>query len=140
MLTAARRKRTQITQDDVVNELRRCGFANIKKYAKWDDDGMTLEPSEELDDEDSAAVASVTSRKNQLGESTVSFKMHDKVKSLELLARHLGMLNDKLIHGGEVKVEHTTYDYSKIDPKKLREMHDTLKKAKVNGNPDPKTT
>lgn len=99
---AKRSDRTEITQDRVLQELARIGFADIRKAVAWgsapdgaiDDEGapaeypVELKPSSEVDDETAAAISEIS-----LTAQGVKLKMHDKLSALEKLARHLGMLN-----------------------------------------------
>lgn len=109
----AREKRTEITQDKVIQELAKIGFENIKDFAAfrtektvvgYQDDGepiigykpiIDIKPSDEVD---GAAIQQVS----LTDKGTLSFKLQDKVKALELIGRHLGMWNDKLDLTGRV--------------------------------------
>ncbi|MFV1536942.1 terminase small subunit [Phaeobacter sp. JH204B] len=96
-----RSDRTEITQDRVLQELARIGFADIRKAVAWgsapdgsiDDEGnpalypVELKPSTEVDNETAAAISEVS-----LTAQGVKLKMHDKLSALEKIARHLGML------------------------------------------------
>lgn len=122
-LKSRREKRTNITQDRVLQELAIIGFAKVtdflrvvessveepKDYPIEDDDGENDESglpkvtetkffrgveileTAKMPAEAIAAIASI-----KQGRSGIELKLHDKVRALELLARHLGMLNDKL--------------------------------------------
>lgn len=90
-----RSKRTQITQDQVLNELRRIAFGGMEKLARWNASGVTFHDSSQLDADTLACVAEVNESTNQHGGS-LKIKRFDKVKALELIGRHLGMFNDKL--------------------------------------------
>ena len=99
-----REKRTEITQDRVLAELAKLGFSDMRQFTAWGPGGVGLKSSDELTDEEAACVAEVSETVTQAG-GTVRFKLHDKKGALELLARHLGMLNDKLAIIGEVQYE-----------------------------------
>lgn len=102
---AKRSERTEVTQDRVLQELARIGFADIRKAVAWgrspvdteareaDPNGLgifpvELKPSSEVDDDTAAAISEVS-----LTQTGVKLKMHDKLSALEKIARHLGMLN-----------------------------------------------
>lgn len=113
--TRDRQRRTEVTQDMVVNELAAIAFSKATDYAKiveknatekidgdivpvYDADGkpvtyrtVELEPTENLTDEQKRALAVI-----KKGRDGIEVKPCDKVKALELLGRHLGMWNDKL--------------------------------------------
>jgi phage terminase small subunit len=100
VLQEERSKRCQVTQDEVIHELKRLGFSDMRKFAKWNGDDVTLKDSDELTDDDAACVESL-GQTTSLNGGSLSFKLHSKPKALELLARHLGMLNDKMSLGGQ---------------------------------------
>jgi phage terminase small subunit len=54
----------------------------------------------EMGGEEAAAVAEVSEAISSSGRA-LKMKIHDKVRALELLGRHLGMFNDKLNVGGQ---------------------------------------
>ncbi|MEO1108274.1 MAG: terminase small subunit [Pseudomonadota bacterium] len=102
---AKRSKRTEISQDRVLEELAKVGFSDIRKAVNWgrspvdtesenaDPNGLRmfpveLTPSEEIDDETAAAVSEVS-----LTQAGIKIKMHDKLNALEKIGKHLGMFN-----------------------------------------------
>ncbi len=90
-----RAERTEITQDRVLAELARIGFADIRKAVRWGsvpngDDApypVELVPSDEVDDDTAAAIVEVS-----LTQTGVKLKMADKRAALESLLKHLGGL------------------------------------------------
>nr|DAK31925.1 MAG TPA: Terminase small subunit [Caudoviricetes sp.] len=97
-------KRTEISQDRVVKELARIAFANIADYlhvetqTRTKDDGtevtyqtVMFNETQELSADQRAALAVVKQSVNGF-----ELKLHDKIKALELLGRHIGMFNDKI--------------------------------------------
>jgi phage terminase small subunit len=87
---AARSERTQVTADRVVQELAKVGFSDMRRFARWGADGVTLLESEALDPDAAACVAEVSQTNSATGGS-LKFKLHDKVTSLKLLGQHVGM-------------------------------------------------
>lgn len=100
-----REKRTQITQDRVLQELYRLAFVDIRRY--FNEDG-TAKPLHELDDDAAAALAGFEVAEINAAPGsppvgvTKKFKLTEKKGSIELLMRHMGMLNDKLKLQGDV--------------------------------------
>lgn len=94
---ADRAARTGVSQDRVLMELARVGLANITDVV--DGEGRII-PSASR--EDTAAIASVKRRSGRVAESEV--RMHDKVRALELMGRHLGMFTDKIEVEGNIPV------------------------------------
>ena len=100
---ARREVRTEISQDLVLEELRCIAFGDLRDAVDWGPGGVTLKSSAELTPEQAAAIAEVGETVTKGGGST-RIKRHDKVKALELIMRHLGMLNDKLNLSGEINI------------------------------------
>ncbi len=107
---AERAKRVNVTGDRVVQELALIGFANMADFIRVDESGMVQAlPFETLADGQSRIVKKVKDKRvirstkgsednpdgDQILDATFEFELCDKVKSLELLARHLGLLHDK---------------------------------------------
>lgn len=108
----ARAARTEVTQDKVLRELARIGFADIRKVVRWgatelrvagaDADGavevhhgLALIGADEIDDETAAAISEISE-----GREGLKVKLHDKRAALVDIGRHLGMFKDKVEHSG----------------------------------------
>lgn len=91
---AKREKRTEITQDRVVQELARIAFGNIRSVMSWTASGMRLRNSDDLTEDEAAIVSEVRETTTKDGGSR-TLKTHDKLKALELLGKHLGMFEKK---------------------------------------------
>lgn len=133
-----RAKRTEITQDRVLQELARIAFFDLRKLYRedgsmkspdeWDDDtaaamsGLDIQeefgPDDttiELEDQPQGGkLKRSTARKVLLG-YTKKAKVFDKTAALTLAMRHLGMMKDKLEHSGAVQV--TSIKRTIVDPK-----------------------
>lgn len=114
-----RAKRTEITQDKVVQELAKIAFSKGTDFVRvvtrtgyrplLDDEGNAIdqEPYEyqaveivntdEIPEDSQAAIAGI-----KQGANGIEVKLNDKVKALELLGRHLGMFSDKLEVTGDM--------------------------------------
>ena len=107
---AERAKRINLTADRVLQELALVGFANMADFIHVDESGMVQAlPFETLAEGQSRIVKKVKDKRvirstkgtednpdgDQILDATFEFELCDKVKSLELLARHLGLLHDK---------------------------------------------
>ena len=94
-----REKRTEVTQDRVLEELAAIAFADINDYVQIstvtiDDreiDSVELVNTGALPKAKRAAIAGI-----KQGANGIELKLYDKEKALEMLGRHLGMFNDKL--------------------------------------------
>lgn len=116
-----REERTEITQDRVLKELAKIGFADIRKAVKWGDgiavtdpesgvveisNGVALIGSEAIDDDTAASISEVS----QTAQG-IKIKLHDKRAALVDIGRHLNMFTDKMEvtgkDGGAIKSEST---------------------------------
>lgn len=83
-----RNRRTHVDQDRVIRELAKIGYASIKSVVKhWDNATMTLRDSDEISEEDAAAVKSVEWTMNEMG-MKVKVEMHSKIDALKILKEH----------------------------------------------------
>lgn len=84
-----RERRTEITQDRVLQELAAIAFARGTDYASVGPGGVVkIKPTEELNDTQKAAVLSI--KETQAG---IEIKLADKVRALELLGKHQGLFD-----------------------------------------------
>ena len=98
---AAQSRRTGINADRVVRELARVALANADDII--DADSATIKGGVSRDD--TAAIASVRVKTVPTADGTSverEIKLHDKLKALEQLGRHLGMFTDKVEHSGSI--------------------------------------
>lgn len=100
---AARAQATGVTAERVLQELARLAFGDVR--AIFTETGELRRP-EDWPDDLAAAISSVELVTEAKGKGVVEHvakvRLWDKGRALELLARHLGMLNDKLkLEAGE---------------------------------------
>lgn len=117
-----REKRTEITQDKVLEELSKIAFANGSDFAKvvqksymkpiLDKEGNKIDEEEvfykdveltltdDLSEDKKKAIAAI--KQTKFGIEVASC---DKVKALELLGKHLGMFTDKVEVNGSLSNE-----------------------------------
>lgn len=89
---AKRAAKTGITADRVLKELARIGFSDLGTYLSFDQDGVHLNDSSQVD---TRALAEVSERPTRTGK-TVTIKLHDKVSALTKLGQHLGLFAEKV--------------------------------------------
>lgn len=128
-----RSMRTEITQDKVLAELAKIGFADIRKLVKWGEgiavtdpesgaieivNGISLIGSDTIDDATAASISEVSQTAQGL-----KVKMHDKRAALVDIGKHLGMFKEKLEltgkDGGPVESAHKL-DYSGLTEDQIR--------------------
>lgn len=103
-----RAKRTNITQDRVIIELKRIALSNMADFARWDGNTVNLKESDSLSRAKTAAVQEISEVVTEAGGRT-KIKHHDKIRALELLGRHLGMFKERPDDAGvNVSVSVTT--------------------------------
>lgn len=98
--------RNDVTADMIVQELRKVGFADIRRAVKWNGTSIPLKlgkgdeqagtpgaveliSSDAIDDDTAAAISEVSQTT-----SGIKIKFHDKLSALEKLGRNLGMFKD----------------------------------------------
>lgn len=107
-------ERAEITVAEVLRELKKIGFADIRKAVKWrsnvlattiDDDGtphpyytsnVELVGSDDVDDDTAAAIAEIS----QTDKGGLKVKFHDKRAALVDIGKHLGMFKERIEHSG----------------------------------------
>ena len=87
----ARQKRTEVTQDRVIEELAAIAFARAADFAQIVNGNVVLTDTADLTESQIKAIAGIKE-----GKFGIELKLNDKEKALELLGRHLGMFKDKL--------------------------------------------
>lgn len=91
-LTEKLQEETLVTKRDVILELKHLAFSRINRVLSFNADGVTLRDSEDIADEDLAAIESVKETKDG-----ISLKMHDKVGPLTKIGEHLGVFEPEAI-------------------------------------------
>lgn len=96
---AQRLAKSGLTADRTLEEMRRLAFSDIRKFFT---DWGGLKPIHELSDEEASVVASFEVIKKNLfaGDKKVDtihkLKAWDKLKALEMLAKHFGLLVERI--------------------------------------------
>ena len=99
-----RQKRTEVTQDRVIEELAAIAFAKATDFAQIVNGNVVLTDTADLTESQIRAIAGIKE-----GKFGIELKLNDKEKALELLGRHLGMFKDK------VEVSGLASEQSKLD-------------------------
>jgi phage terminase small subunit len=103
--TAKQLQAADLSATRTLEEMRRLAFSDIRKL--FDADG-NLKPLHLLDDESAAAISSLEVVKKNLAagdgqtDTVHKLKVWDKTRNLEMLAKHFGLLEDKLSIDAEV--------------------------------------
>ena len=86
-----REKRTKVTQDMVINELKAIAFSNATDFASVKGNAVIISDTDKLSKDTKKAIVSIKEGKNGIEVATAS-----KLQALELLGRHLGMFKDRV--------------------------------------------
>lgn len=108
-------KRTEVTQDKVLKELAKIGFADIKDYLEYktaktvvehDENGEPIIDYQQIVNViDSKEVDTSVIQEVSIGkDGTFKFKLYDKQKALVDIGKHLGMFTDKVEVKGNLSV------------------------------------
>lgn len=96
-----------VTAEEVVGELRRVALSDMRQFASWGPDGVTLKSSADLPEDAARCVAEVVETRSEGGSgedlvahSSLRFKLHPKVTALETLLRYLGLTGEQHAAGG----------------------------------------
>lgn len=108
-----RSERTEITGDQVIKQLAKIAFADIKDIVVWENKEVVLKtdrktgkpvkrkeltidvkPAEEVD---GTVLSEITETTTHQGRK-IGVKLNDRMKALELLCRHLGLFDPKMKH------------------------------------------
>jgi phage terminase small subunit len=121
-----REKRTEITQDKVLNELAKIAFASGADFAKVvtrkelkgrreiEYQQVEVIDTDSLSTNMKSAISAIKETKHG-----ISVESYDKVKALELLGKHLGMFKDTVELTGGVDVNNPMAGLSTEDLKKM---------------------
>ena len=121
-----------VTAKEVLRELKRIGFADIKDYLSYktaktvvDRDPVTGEPvidyQQIIDVLDSDQVDGRVIQEVSIKRGTFTFKMYDKMAALDKLGKTLGMFTDKIETSGETTVNNRV-DLTAISTEDLKKM------------------
>ena len=106
-------QRAELSASTVLDQLRALSMIDMRDF--FDDDGALKPPSRWSVDMGRAVVSFDTVKKNVTtgdGKSDDVFRVRlaDKVRSLEMLAKHFGLLVDRVDHSGAVVFQHEQLD------------------------------
>lgn len=136
----ARQGRTEITQDKVLEELAKIGFADIRRALEWGPEvmvvdeatgetavsnGVALVSSEKIDSDTAAAIAEIS----QTAQG-IKIKLHDKRAALVDIGRHLGMFKDKVELTGKDGGPVQTVGIQTTDPMEAAKVYQDIMAGK----------
>ena len=81
-----RLKRVDVKAEDVMREVARLAFADIRSILRWEGSTVTLKKSEDLSEDQAAAISEIKETDKGL-----HIKLHDKTAALTLLMKHMNL-------------------------------------------------
>jgi phage terminase small subunit len=90
-ITAAGAERAEITVERIMGELALGGFADITDFVEWDEKGVRLKPSRQLDAAKRRAIVEVAETMNG-----VKIKLMNKLGALEKMGQQIGMFKHQV--------------------------------------------
>jgi len=85
-----RSERTAVTQDQIVQQLAKIAFHDIRDVVTWEGNKIRIRDSDEVD---GTIIQEIQESVSESGR-TLKVKTNDRMKALELLAKHLGLFDD----------------------------------------------
>lgn len=92
-----REKRTEITQDRVLNEIANLAFTDRTGIVNLKNNSLIIKNFDELSPEQKACISGV--KETKFG---IEVTFYNKEKALEMLGKHLGMFTEKLEVNGNI--------------------------------------
>lgn len=129
-LKAELAERTMVNAEKVRIELARHAFTNMRDFVEWGPNGVTLKPSDELLEDDAAAVTEVSESFGENGR-TLKFKLGHKDSALKVLAQHTGLISKE---GGGVNVTVNVEDARRREEERKQKydrLHEELNAYRV---------
>ena len=111
-----REYRLGITADRVLEQIAKIGFADIKSVVSWSGNRMKIKPSEDVD---GTILAEITETETESG-GTLKIKLNDRMKALEMMAKHLNLFNDR--HKQRMEDEKLKINQGKFEAEKLKSI------------------
>ena len=76
---------------DIINELGRMAFSDVRDIVTWEGDAAVFKPSSELTDDQARAISEVYETVSPSGVRTLRVKMASKQQAIDSLAKILGV-------------------------------------------------
>ncbi|WCK53849.1 terminase small subunit [Aneurinibacillus sp. Ricciae_BoGa-3] len=86
----ARQKRTGITADRVVEQIAKIAFVDIRDIVTWEEGKIRIRPSDEID---GTVLAEISETISEGGAVSKKVKINDRMRALDMLAKHTGLLD-----------------------------------------------
>ena len=84
--------------EDIIAELEKCGFSNIRDYVEAKKDSISIRDLSELSDDKLAAISEIS----ETSTGIIKIKLYDKLRALKDLGLRFGIFPTKIEHTGEL--------------------------------------
>ena len=102
----AQRRRNELLEDEVLQELAKIAFVNITDVVDFNGSSLNVKDLSEIPERARSAIKKVVCTPSQYGDK-VTIELHDKLKAQELLGKYLSMWSDTVkVEGGDKPVQH----------------------------------
>jgi phage terminase small subunit len=91
---AERSARTKLDADLILYELAAIAFSDMHDFVGWNGRGILIRRSENINPHARKAIRELKETNTENG-STLSIKLHDKVRALELLGKHIALFPER---------------------------------------------
>lgn len=122
--------RCEVSAERVLRELSYIGFSDIGKLV--DEEGMLL-PIHLMPEEVRRSVASIKVTEKPNGDVVHELKLWPKNNALELLSKHLGLLNDKIKVEHEISSDMFTSLLAKVEDRRANVVDSEVIEQQVQG-------
>ena len=95
--------KVEIKREQVIQEIANIAFADLGLVCDWDGSSLTLKDSSTLKPEHRRMIDAIGIKNTEHGPQ-VQIKLSDRLKALELLAKHLGILDGTRVSGANKDV------------------------------------
>jgi phage terminase small subunit len=123
-----------IRGEDIIKELSILGFARLEDFIDWDPVGGIKMKTSDMIGERSAAIQQITIDEDLLGNKSYKIRLHDKSGPLQVLAKHIKLIDDKSKDTGPLETT-TGMDLSNLSDTELLTLKKLTEKACANTNP-----
>jgi phage terminase small subunit len=124
-----------IRGEDIIKELAILGFARLEDMIEWNEkNGVTLKSSDKIG-ERSAAIQQITIDEDMLGNKSYKIRLHDKSGPLQVLAKHIKLIDDKSNEQMRPLETKSGMDLSKLNKEELLTLRELSEKACVSTTP-----
>lgn len=117
-------EKAEKSADDIIKELTKIAFSNIKDYLNIEDDEVYFKDFADITDEQAAAIESVKVMKkiikgkkegdDDVEIQAIQFKLHSKLNALELLGKRFGLFPNKQETEISGTVKHEIVNFSNV--------------------------